>query len=273
MNKSPAFQMYVNDWLSSPKIMLMTPAQEGAYLRLLLIAWNDPDCSIPDDDKQLAVLTRMGEEWLKGGSTLVRECFNQHPTKPGRLVNLRLLQEREKQRVWREKSQQGGIKSGQLRQEKALAARAKRAKGGSRVVEPKGNSSSSSSSSSSIKDMSSDIFNHWKTVHNHPKAILGAELRKKIADRIAEGFSPEDLKLAIEGCKASAWHQGDNDRKKKFDGLGLILRDADHVNNFISELGNGAANGNGSTSHQPPVVVAPPEYRQRKQNENSRTDI
>src|SRR5262249_53485961 len=95
-NKAPAFQFYANDWLSSPRIMLMSAAQEGAYIRLLCIAWNDPDCSLPDDDEQLAILSRLGEGWFNGGSTLVRKCFNQHPEKPGRLVNLRLLEEREK---------------------------------------------------------------------------------------------------------------------------------------------------------------------------------
>lgn|SRR5262245_10154794 len=146
-NKAPAFQFYANDWLSSPRIMLMSPAQEGAYIRLLCIAWNDPDCSIPDDDAQLAILSRLGEGWLKGGSTLVRECFNQHPEKPGRLVNLRLLEERAKQQNWREKSRQGGIESGKIRRNQALTKQQQATKGGSRVVEPKGNSSSSSPSS------------------------------------------------------------------------------------------------------------------------------
>jgi len=126
--------------------------------------------------------------------------------------------------------------------------------------------SPSSSSSSSIKDMSSDVFNHWKTVLNHPKAILDAKVHKLIADRVAEGFSPEDLKSAIDGCKASAWHMGENDRRKKFDGLGLIFRDAEHVEKFISELGG--QNGNGhhpSEPSYPPVVTAPPEYRQRRE--------
>jgi len=263
MNKSPAFQFYANDWLSSTKIALMTPAQEGAYIRLLCYAWSDPDCSIPDDDNQLAVLSRMGEEWLKGGSTVVRACFNQHPTVAGKLVNLRLLAEREKQQLWREKSQAGGIKSGQARQEKALKARAKRAKGGSRVVEPKGNSSSSSSSS--IKDMSRDVFNHWKTVLNHPKAILDAKVHKLISERLAEGFSPEDLKGAIDGCKSSAWHMGENDRHKKFDSLGLIFRDAEHVEKFISELGSQNGNGHGAPIPTfPPVVTAPAEWRKSK---------
>lgn len=152
--RAPAFQFYANDWLSSTKVMLMTPAQEGAYLRLLLISWNDPDLSIPDDDQQLAILSRMGEGWLNGGSALVRSCFEQHPTKPGRLVNTRLVEEYEKQQEWREKSREGGKKSAQARKE------AKNIKGGSSVVDEcltvasnhKPTLLSSSSSSSSSKE-------------------------------------------------------------------------------------------------------------------------
>jgi uncharacterized protein YdaU (DUF1376 family) len=115
MSTSPAFQFYPKEYLSSAKIAMMTPAQEGAYWRLLAYCWLDPDCSIPDDDRVLAHLSRLGEGWLNGGSTLVRECFTPHPTIQGRLVNLRLLAEREKQAEWRAKSSNGGRKSAESR--------------------------------------------------------------------------------------------------------------------------------------------------------------
>jgi hypothetical protein len=151
MSKPPAFQLYANDWLSSLHINLMTPAQEGAYIRLLCYAWADSDCSLPDDDAVLAQLSRLGEGWLKGGSSILRQCFVPHPEHPARLVNLKLLEVRRNLEDWRERSRQGGIKSGQVR--------ASQSKGGSRVLqvngnqpvddhfEVKGNSSSSSSSS------------------------------------------------------------------------------------------------------------------------------
>jgi len=122
-------------------ITMMDAAHEGAYIRLLCYDWmND---GIPDDDAKLAAISRLGEGWFKGGSTAVKNCFNQHPTKDGFLTNPRLQIEREKQDEWREKSKAGGIKSAESRRKKS-------AKGGSttvsRVVEPKGNTSSSSSS-------------------------------------------------------------------------------------------------------------------------------
>lgn len=129
-----AFLMHPNDWLSSTKISLMTPAQEGAYIRLLCHAWNDPDCSLPDDDTQLAMLSRMGEGWLKGGSALVRSCFEPHPTKPGRLHNKRLTAERAKCNSWSEKSRLGGLKSAESRRSESKGG----TKGGSTTVPTKG---------------------------------------------------------------------------------------------------------------------------------------
>jgi uncharacterized protein YdaU (DUF1376 family) len=148
MSKSPAFQFYPGDWLSSLTVSSMTPAQEGAYIRLLALAWGENDCGLPDDDLVLAQLSRLGEGWLNGGSTLVRKCF----VKRGdRIYNLRLLEERKKQSEWRKKSKEAGIKSGKSRREKMLGAEPTLTNGCHLVgtkCEPNTNSSSSSSSSS-----------------------------------------------------------------------------------------------------------------------------
>jgi len=134
----------------------MTPEQEGAYIRLLSYAWLQDDCGLPDDDNVLSQLSRLGEGWFNGGSTVVRECFIK---KGNRLYNKRLLSERKKQAEWREKSKQGGIKSGKSRRDKKIdnEPNAKggsllvepNAKGGSLLVEPNANIISSSSSLSS----------------------------------------------------------------------------------------------------------------------------
>ena len=100
--------------------MLMTPAEEGAFIRLLALAWQDENCTLPDDDKRLAVLSRLGKGWLKGGSsTKLRRKFVPHPNLPGRLYNERLMDERARQNIWREKSKDGGLKSAKMRSEKS----------------------------------------------------------------------------------------------------------------------------------------------------------
>jgi len=66
----------------------------------------------------------------------------------------------------------------------------------------------------------------------HPRARPGKKERKLIADRLAEGYTVEDLLAAIEGCHMSKFHRGDNDRNKKYQSLELIMRDSAHVQDF-----------------------------------------
>jgi uncharacterized protein YdaU (DUF1376 family) len=144
--KSPSFQFYPDAWLSSTSIALMTPAQEGAYIRLLCHCWQSEDCGIPDDDEALAELSRLRGQWLKH-SGRIRAKFE---SVGGRLFNPRLIEERQKQAEWSRKSSEGGKRSAATRAQANC-------KGGSMVVDeclqpngqPNLNSSSSSSSSSS----------------------------------------------------------------------------------------------------------------------------
>lgn len=153
---SPAFQFYPADWLADENVSLMTMEEEGAYIRSLCYCWREG--SIPSDPDKLARL--LG----KGGSTtlatVVQRCFVISPNDGSRMLHMKLESERSKQAAWKEKSAAGGKRSGVARR-KALKTLSQIDapkiegwfKGGSRVVEPNGNSSSSSlfSSLSSFK--------------------------------------------------------------------------------------------------------------------------
>lgn len=143
-HKSPAFQFYPDSWLSSLSITLMTPAEEGAYIRLLCHAWMSSDCGLPADSDSLKVLSRLGVGWIKS-ETKLRSQFVQEGD---RLFNHRLLLERTKQQVWRDKSSKGGKKSGATRSQPE-------SKGGSLLVDDclQPNSNTSSPSSSSVKSI------------------------------------------------------------------------------------------------------------------------
>lgn len=109
---SPCFQFYPKDWLSSQRVTLMTIGQEGALIRLLAIAWTQPDYCITSDEEQLAKMCKLTyDEWCKGGYSVVLTCFRPHAEKVAFLVNDRLLAEVEKQRQWRKKSAEGGKNS------------------------------------------------------------------------------------------------------------------------------------------------------------------
>src|SRR5882724_7261741 len=107
--KPPAFMFYPDSWLSSTDIMLMSPSEEGAFLRLLCHAWMAPDCGLPISDDELSALSRLGRAWSKSAAK-IRNKFQE---KDGRLFNLRLLEERRKQLEWSRKSAEGGRTKGQ----------------------------------------------------------------------------------------------------------------------------------------------------------------
>jgi hypothetical protein len=73
------------------------------------------------------------------------------------------------------------------------------------------------------------VFEHWRSVHRPTARVFDAKTRKAVEARLAEGFTEADLIQAIDGCKASPHHQGQNDRGKKYDSLELICRDGSKV--------------------------------------------
>lgn len=78
-----------------------------------------------------------------------------------------------------------------------------------------------------------EVFEHWKETMGHKFAAMDQSRTKVIRGRLTDGYSVEALCVAIDGCRASAWHMGENDRGVVYDSLTLILRDADHVDKFI----------------------------------------
>lgn len=121
----PDMPFIAADWLSSTAISLMTPAQEGAYIRLLCHAWNTADCSLPGDDESLAVLSRLGDAWATDGQK-IKACFEADPENPGRIYNA-------KQRSIREE-QDRRVMTAQEHGRRAINARWSRSKNDTRVI-------------------------------------------------------------------------------------------------------------------------------------------
>jgi len=79
------------------------------------------------------------------------------------------------------------------------------------------------------------VFEHYRKYHPraHKKPKSAMQEWKKIQARLSEGYSAEDLCLAIDGCHQSPYHMGENERGRKFDSLELIVRDSSKVNQFM----------------------------------------
>lgn len=77
------------------------------------------------------------------------------------------------------------------------------------------------------------VFEHWRTIMGHPNAKLDAKREKAVKGRLLNGYSIDQLKQAVDGCKNSPHHMGENDRHTVYDDIELICRDAAHVDKFI----------------------------------------
>lgn len=77
-----------------------------------------------------------------------------------------------------------------------------------------------------------EIFLHWQKVMNHPKAQLDNQRKLKIKNAL-KSYSKDDLKKAINGCKLSPFHMGDNESGVIHDDICLILRNNANVERFI----------------------------------------
>jgi hypothetical protein len=72
------------------------------------------------------------------------------------------------------------------------------------------------------------VFDHWRKVWKHPKAVLDPKRKKAIAAQLRR-YSADDLCKAISGYLKSEHHTGKNDRNTVYDDIGLLLRDAAHI--------------------------------------------
>lgn len=79
------YPTYPSVWLASPVVSTMLIEQEGAYRRLLDLAWGDgsKEPSLPTDATQLAQMSKLGARWRKLGHLIIEQFEERN----GRLVN------------------------------------------------------------------------------------------------------------------------------------------------------------------------------------------
>ncbi len=99
MDKSPAFQWYPRDILSSARVQELSLEEEGAYRRLLDFCWLNG--SIPADPERCARLIGKGASTCIASA--VQKLFTPHADDPTLLIHDRLEKEREKQEANRNK--------------------------------------------------------------------------------------------------------------------------------------------------------------------------
>lgn len=76
------------------------------------------------------------------------------------------------------------------------------------------------------------VFAHWQSVMNSPRSVLDAN-RKKLISSALKNYSIDDIFSAINGCAKSPHHMGENEQRTVYNGLNLILRNAEKIDQFI----------------------------------------
>jgi uncharacterized protein YdaU (DUF1376 family) len=114
----------------------------------------------------------------------------------------------------------GGIKGGDLDQDSDLDLEVKQKH---TSAEP------SAARVSAFKTEILEVFEHWKTVFNKNSATKLDDKRKtKIAARLKDGYTVDQIKQAINGCAASEYHV-----QHHHTDIELICRDAVKIDKFI----------------------------------------
>lgn len=113
-DKSPAFQWYSKDILSSARVAMMTLEEEGAYRRALDFCWLNG--SLPRDPEKLARL--IGKGCSVEVANTVQQMFIIDKKNSEQILHERLEIERKKQREFRVKKSKAGTASGASRRRK-----------------------------------------------------------------------------------------------------------------------------------------------------------
>ena len=84
-------------------------------------------------------------------------------------------------------------------------------------------------------DLVHAVFAHWVTARKKPPTVkLSPERRRKVEGRLRDGYTAEQLCVAIDCVARSPHHRGENATGTVWEDLALICRDAVHVDSFLA---------------------------------------
>lgn len=144
-----------------------------------------------------------------------------------------------------------GFLSGKVSEESLvsmLRALARDIEGRSKVLEPPPTNDRAAKQENEVIGA---LFSHWQDRMVSPRSKLTPNRRDKIRARLREGYTPKQLRQAIDACAASDFHLGQNDRGQKYNDLTLIFRNGENVERFL-EMGT----SQDPQSHESPQVRA-----------------
>lgn len=88
-----------------------------------------------------------------------------------------------------------------------------------------------------------EIFHYWCDAmrKNRLTAKMTPKRTKAIRDRLKQGYTMDDIKLAIYNCSQDPWSMGNNDRQKPFNDIELICRSGEKLESYLDAVQQKAA--------------------------------
>lgn len=86
-------------------------------------------------------------------------------------------------------------------------------------------------------DYAVTLFDYWVSVmdKNRASTKLTPKRKKALNARLKDGYAVNQIKTAIDNCRADAWSMGANDRNTAFNDIELICRTGEKLESFISK--------------------------------------
>ena len=209
----------------------------GAYLMLLFECWRQGGYLPSDDDDELRRLARCTEdEWERVRKTVLRKFDDDG----SHLTQDKLTEVLAGSLRYLEQKSEAGKASGESRRNK----RALNERSNERSNTCTNNVTESLNLESNNKNnvvesrlpagLTSTVFEYWQKVMNHPLAKLSDKRRHRIAQAHRNGFTAEQMMMAVDGCAHTPHNMGQNQAGQRYDDLELILRDVEHIERFIA---------------------------------------
>jgi len=241
----PYMQFYIADYLADTTHL--STEEHGAYLLLLFNYWQAGK-ALPDNNERLARIVRLSNErWISVRDTLA-EFFQ---VVDGEWRHSRIDDDLFSVSLKIEQTSKAGKASAAARNAKAREARRQRAvnersTGVGTNVQQNGNENSTNDNDTDIykkiktlsanADHVAEIFSHWVSVMGKTGAAkLTPKRRKCVQARLREGYTPDQIKIAIDNCRADPWSMGENDRHTPFNDLELICRSGEKLERFFTK--------------------------------------
>lgn len=87
------------------------------------------------------------------------------------------------------------------------------------------------------------VLSYWANATGNQTAVFDQKRKKLVEFRLLDGFTVEQLCLAVDGCLLSEFHSGQNKGGFVYDQVKHIFADADSVESFMRHAKNGKQNG------------------------------